>query len=89
MSDWGRVVFHATWILGLATALASWSWGRWIKLSAPGPGEGTEARRLTSAGLAIAAVGLALVVESWWLRAGWALCATAYAVETGRRWRKR
>jgi hypothetical protein len=89
MIDWGRVVLHAIWILGLATALASWSWGRWIKLSVPDPEEGTEASWLTSTGLAVAAAGLALAVESWWLRAGWAFCAVAYAVETGRRWRKR
>ena len=89
MIGWGRVAIHAIWILGLATALASWSWGRWVRLSVPGPGKGPEARPLTSVGLAVAAVGVVLAVESWWLRAGWAFCAAAYAVETGRRWRKR
>ena len=89
MINWGRVALNAIWILGVATALASWSWGRWIRLSVPGSGAGTEASWLTSTGLAVAAVGVALAAESWWLRAGWAFCAAAYAVETGRRWRKR
>jgi hypothetical protein len=89
MMDWGRVVLHAIWILGLATALASWNWARWANLSAAEPRDGAAAMSLTSGGLAVAAAGLALHAEGWWLRAGWVLCAAACAVETSRRWRKR
>lgn len=89
MTGAGRIALHATWILGLATALASWNWSRWVNHSLSNPKEGAAATGLTSAGLAIAAVGVGLAVDSWWLRVGWAVCASAYAVEAYRRWRKK
>ncbi len=89
MIGWGRVAIHAIWIFGLATALASWSWRRCVRFGVPNSKEGAAVTELASAGLAFAAVGVGLIVDSWWLRLGWAVCASAYAVEAYRQWQKK
>lgn len=75
MIDWLLVFYHTIWMLGLALLLTAFSWTHWQTERAGkslGQGLNEPAYRLaSSAALLLLALGLALSVESPWLKIGW------------------
>jgi hypothetical protein len=91
MIDWWMVARGALWILGLAIALASFSYAEWWRsLHRRRLREALNTPRFLapfSAGLALFSVGLALSSSRWWEAALWGALMASFALQAGAYWR--
>jgi VanZ family protein len=94
MIDWYGVLRNALWIMGLAVALAAFSYTEWRR-HLPRPKQslrhalgGAGFQAAFSLGMVLFCAGLALGSDRWWEIAAWAVLGALFAWQSFAAWRQ-